>query len=96
MTELPETVNMSEAVYTGTWYLAETGEPFDAEQAIYEDTDVYFRKASVEAGSQEDSRESNLHIWTRRVFNAAFLAIFLGMAFVDFQKNKMNRRRSHG
>ena len=96
MTELPETVNMSEAVYTGTWYLAGTGEPFDAKQPIYEDTDVYFRKASVEAGSQEDSRESNLHIWTRRGFNAAFLAIFLGMAFVDFQKNKMNRRRSHG
>lgn len=82
MAELPETVNIDDTVYTGTWYLAETGEPFDAKQPIYEDTDIYFRKEDVEQEFEENNRESSLHIWTRRAFNAAFLAIFFSVCFL--------------
>lgn len=82
MAELPETVNIDDTVYTGTWYLAETGESFDAKQPIYEDTDIYFRKEDVEQEFEENNRESSLHIWTRRAFNAACLAIFFSFCFL--------------
>lgn len=52
MAELLETVNMGGTV---SWYLAETGEPFDPEQPIYKDTDVFFRIETLEPEFAENS-----------------------------------------